>query len=250
MGIAKVRRSSLLLKTPVWASGLCHLRPPPLTHTQQLEEQAGVCHLLGEVYSQTSLMENGAFGWPQLKCTGQTFPRTAGPWPSQVWEEEAGPGLPANKRQVAVGNWVPRAHKRNTLASGLPSPRKDHRQASTGLHFSLVSVFPTALPGGHLACEGLSFLLPFACRPSLHQTFLLPLPASFLPSILPSLQILSELNSEAKEKLGREAVGQGSPPEGTGGIWIPGSRGSEKATQLVEGLPSIPKPLGSNPGIV
>lgn len=41
--------------------------------------------------------------WPQLKCTGQTFPRTVGHWPSQVWEEEAGSGLPANQRQAAVG---------------------------------------------------------------------------------------------------------------------------------------------------
>lgn len=81
----------------------------------------------------------------------------------------------------------------------LENIRDRHARQTVGHRFALlVSVFPIALSGDHLAYEGLSSLLPVACHPSLHQTFLLPSP---LPSGLPSLQILSELSSAATEKL-------------------------------------------------
>lgn len=72
---------------------------------------------------------------------------------------------------------------------------------------------------------------------------------SFLPGFLPSRFLVS--SALQLQKLDREAVGQDSPPEGWG-IWTPGSvlARSENLAQLVEGLPSIPNPLGSTPGIV
>lgn len=61
-------------------------------------------------------------------------------------------------------------------------------------------------PGGLLACEGQSSLLFWpAVPPSSGPSFFLPI---FLP-----FQILSELNSAAKEKEDREAVGQDALPE-------------------------------------